>query len=82
MSHENVCLFKDDDGWFLLVNNPCSHLLPDGRCGIYETRPQICRDHSNDNCEFDSNLEQDFDLYFDSYDSLLKYCKTRFKRWV
>lgn len=81
VSHENISLFKDDDGWFLMINTPCSHLLSDGGCGIYETRPQICREHSNDNCEFDVNIEDEFDLYFDSYEALLKYCKKRFKRW-
>jgi Fe-S-cluster containining protein len=82
VSHENVALFKDEDGWFLWINNRCSHLMPDGRCAIYATRPQICRDHSNDNCEFDTDIEQEFDLYFDSYESLLKYCKKRFKSWA
>ena len=81
VSHEGITVFKDDDGWFLMINSPCAHLLPDGRCGIYDTRPKICREHSNDNCEFDGNLEDDFDLYFDSYEALLKYCKKRFKRW-
>ncbi|ALP54715.1 hypothetical protein Tel_03220 [Candidatus Tenderia electrophaga] len=81
VSHERVAVFKDDDGWFLLINNPCTHLLPDGRCGIYATRPQICREHSNDNCEFDANMEEEFELYFDSYEALLRYCKKRFKRW-
>lgn len=81
VSHENVALFKDDDGWFLLVSTHCSHLLPDGRCAIYQARPQICRDHSNDNCEFDADMEQEFELYFDNYEALLAYCKKRFKRW-
>lgn len=81
VSHENVNLYKDDDGWFLLVEAKCSHLLPRGRCGIYETRPEVCRAHSNDYCEYDSPAEEGFDLYFDTYESLLKYCKKRFKRW-
>lgn len=28
----------------LLIPHRCQHLTSDGRCGIYETRPQICRD--------------------------------------
>ncbi len=81
ISHENVQIYKDEDGWFLLVNNPCKHLLPDGRCGIYDTRPQVCREHSNDYCEFDAPAEEGFELFFDSYESLLAYCRKRFKRW-
>ena len=26
----------------------CPHLQPDNRCGIYQTRPQICRDYAAD----------------------------------
>ena len=81
ISHRNTQIYKDEDGWFLLVNNPCTHLQPDGRCGIYEHRPQVCRDYSNDYCEFDSSAEEGFELFFDGYESLLKYCRKRFKRW-
>ena len=80
-SHQDVQVYKDEDGWFLLINRSCLHLLPDGRCGIYDTRPIICREHDNDYCEFDSKAEDDFELYFDGYHSLLKYCKKRFKTW-
>ncbi len=81
VSHEHVRLYQDEDGWFLLFDTPCSHLLPDGRCGIYERRPQICRDYSNEWCEFDAPAEDGFKRYFPDYDSLLAYCRRRFKRW-
>ena len=81
ISHQNVQVYKDEDGWFLLVNTPCLHLEPGGRCGIYHSRPQICRNHSNDYCEYDSPAEEGFDLFFDSYQALLKYCRKRFKTW-
>jgi uncharacterized protein len=81
VSHHNVGAYKDEDGWFLIFDSRCSHLLPDGGCGIYEVRPEICREHSNDYCEYDAPAEDGFDLYFPDYDTLLKYCKKRFKRW-
>ncbi len=82
ISHHHTQMYKDSDGWSLLVNNPCRHLQPGGRCGIYETRPQICREHSNDDCEFEGPLgEEDFELFFPSYESLLDYCRDRFKNW-
>lgn len=81
VSHENVHAYKDEDGWYLLVEARCSHLRPDGRCGIYDVRPEICREHSNDYCEFDAPAEEGFDLYFPDYESLLKYCRKRFKKW-
>ncbi|MCW9089416.1 MAG: YkgJ family cysteine cluster protein [Gammaproteobacteria bacterium] len=81
LSHQNVQAYKDEDGWFLLINTPCLHLQPGGGCGIYQERPQICRDHSNDYCEYDAPAEEGFELFFDGYDSLLKYCRKRFKGW-
>lgn len=81
LSHRDVQAYKDEDGWFLLINTPCLHLLEGGGCGIYDTRPQICRDHSNDYCEYDSPAEEGFELFFDGYDSLLEYCRKRYKKW-
>jgi Fe-S-cluster containining protein len=81
VSHSNISCFKDEDGWFLKITASCTHLSPNGRCGIYTTRPQICRDHSNDYCEFDHPLEESFDNYFPDYNSLLKYCQNRFATW-
>jgi len=81
VSHKDVSVYKDDEGWWVSFAAKCGHLQPDGGCGIYDVRPQICRDHTNDYCEFDSPAEDDFDLYFSDYDTLLKYCKKRFKRW-
>lgn len=81
ISHKNTHIFKDSEGWFLLSLNPCTHLLDDGRCGIYEVRPLICRDHSNDYCEFDVSIEEGSDLYFAGYEDLDKYCRKKFKGW-
>ncbi len=81
LSHHNVQAYKDEDGWFLLINNTCSHLQNDGRCGIYDVRPQICRNYDNDFCEYDESAENNFELFFENYAGLLKYCKARFKNW-
>ena len=76
-----MSVFKDDDGWFLSAANECVHLQSNGNCGIYETRPQICREHSNDCCEFDGPAEEDYKKYFDSFESLDTYCRKKFKNW-
>ena len=81
VSHEGVSAYKDEDGWFLLFDSRCSHLQPDGRCGIYDQRPWVCREHDNDYCEYDAPAEEGFELHFPDYDSLLAYCRKRFKRW-
>jgi hypothetical protein len=81
VSHDHIKIYKDDDGWTLLVEGSCQHLQINGGCGIYEDRPDICRAHTNDYCEFDAPSEDGFDLYFQNYFDLLKYCKKRFKSW-
>ena len=81
ISHANVEFYKDEDGWFLMFITPCEHLKDNGQCGIYEQRPDICRDYSNDYCEYDSPAEEGFDLYFKTHEELLVYCRKRFKKW-
>ena len=53
--HGNCSVFADGKTWFLQVYADCEHLGPDHRCGIYETRPDICRAYSNESCEYDGD---------------------------
>jgi uncharacterized protein len=41
----------------------------------------VCRNHSDEYCEFDASAIDGFELYFDGYQSLLGYCQKRFKSW-
>jgi len=81
ISHANIRIYKDEDGWTLLIETKCLHLQIDGGCGIYENRPTICREHTNDYCEYDAPSEDGFELYFPDYDALRSYCIKRFKKW-
>ena len=81
LAHENIQAYKDEDGWFLVVITRCTFLQPDGSCGSYETRPQVCRDYSNEYCEFDAPAEEGFEYYFQNYAELDAYCRKRFKGW-
>ena len=60
--HEQASVFKEDDDWYLLVHTKCKHLQDDNRCGIYDTRPQICRDYTTDNCEYEEDWTYEFYL--------------------
>jgi Fe-S-cluster containining protein len=81
VSHQHISVYQDSDGWFLLIDTPCSHLEADGGCGIYSTRPEICREHSNDYCEYDAPASEAFKRYFRNHSELLAYCRKRFKKW-
>lgn len=49
--HQNVEIYIDlDRHWQILFKTPCNHLLTDGVCSTYETRPDICREYQADAC--------------------------------
>lgn len=52
--HERVSVFVEDGDWYISLESPCRHLQPDHRCGIYDTRPKICRSYSVDDCDYHS----------------------------
>jgi Fe-S-cluster containining protein len=52
--HEQVSIFVEDGDWYIAMQTPCRHLQPDHRCGIYDTRPKICRAYTTENCDYHS----------------------------
>jgi uncharacterized protein len=71
LMHDRATVFVDEDTWYLLVHTECKHLQSDNRCGVYETRPQICRDYTTDNCEYDDNWT--YDQYFETSEQIDDY---------
>ncbi len=69
--HERASVFTEDETWYLLVHTVCRHLGDNNLCGIYETRPQICRDYTTDNCEFDDQWT--YDQYFETPEQIAEY---------
>ena len=42
---KKICVYIDKDGdWWVQVGTDCRHIAAGGGCGIYESRPQLCRD--------------------------------------
>lgn len=71
--HERASVFTEDGVWYLLVHTVCKHLQPDNRCGIYETRPQICRDYSTKDCEYDETWT--YEHYFETAEQVYEYAE-------
>ena len=69
--HERASTFVEDGTWYLLVHTQCKHLLPDNRCGIYETRPQICREYTTEDCEYDEDWV--YEQYFETPEQIAEY---------
>jgi len=79
--HHDVQFYKEDGCWYLKILNYCLNLQPDGRCGVYEVRPMICREHENDFCEYDESTDESADVFFGKPEDLEKYCSKKFKSW-
>jgi Fe-S-cluster containining protein len=72
--HGNASVFTEDGTWYLMIHAECSQLMPDNRCAIYETRPQICSDYSTDDCEYDGD-DDCYDRYFETADQIREYAE-------
>ena len=71
--HDHATVFTDDAQWYIMIHTTCRHLQTDNRCGIYDTRPQICRDYTTDNCEFEDDWT--YDLYFEAPEQIRQYAE-------
>jgi Fe-S-cluster containining protein len=50
--HEDITLYIDGDGeWSVVFESRCRNLRGDMLCGVYEHRPDICRDFDNTTCD-------------------------------
>ena len=76
LMHDRATIFTEEDRWYLLVYTPCKHLQSDNRCGIYNTRPKICREYTTEQCEYDDDYT--FDRYFELPEQLAEYANARF----
>ena len=71
--HGQASLFLEDGEWYLLVHTVCKHLQDDHRCGIYETRPQICREYTTKNCEYEDQWT--YERYFETPEQVQEYAE-------
>jgi hypothetical protein len=50
--HPGVSVYHDGNGdWSVVFMTRCEHLRDDKLCGIYGSRPPICRDFDNKSCD-------------------------------
>jgi len=74
--HENVSVFVEEGEWYILFRTPCRHLLPDHRCGIYATRPRVCRKYGTDECDYHSG-DYGWEHHFSAPEHLDEYLRMR-----
>ena len=71
--HERATVFCESGTWYILVHTVCRHLQDNNMCGIYETRPQVCRDYSTKDCEYEDDWTYDF--YLERPEQVAEYCE-------
>ncbi len=62
LSHENVWIFIDGDGWNIQFNTMCKY-RQNGKCENYEKRPKLCREYSPSECEKQGEGESYIELF-------------------
>lgn len=77
--HRNVTIFVEDGEWYIQFTTSCRHQLPDNRCGIYETRPTICRVYSTEECEYHAG-EYEYEHLFTEPEQIEEYGRTWIRR--
>jgi Fe-S-cluster containining protein len=73
--HEGISLYVNEDEWMVQFDSTCIHLQPDYRCGVYETRPHICREFSEQDCEV--NTGDDGKTFYTAADFMEHLAQTR-----
>jgi Fe-S-cluster containining protein len=84
MLHQNVEIFIEDRAWYVQMYNKCNALGDDNKCTIYETRPKICREYSDESCDKDELEEKTpstADLTFRTVEELEAYRDKWVKRF-
>ena len=71
--HDRAAVFTENGDWYLLVHTTCKHLRDDNLCGIYETRPQICRDYTTAKCEYEDDWV--YDHYWETPEQVEEYAE-------
>ncbi len=57
--HGRVSVFVDwERAWFIKFDTPCDHLQPNGMCGVYQDRPEICKAFDWRECENHMTAEE------------------------
>lgn len=72
--HEGVSVFVEDGEWFICVQTVCQHLLADNRCRAYQTRPNICRNYTGENCDYHSG-DYNWEHHFTSPEHIEEYMR-------
>lgn len=77
LMHENVRVYKDNEGeWVAELVTNCKNLMPDNKCRIYASRPELCKNHEVDCCVMNGDGEVE-EILFISPEDVDKYLEEK-----
>ncbi len=72
LMHEGISVFVEDGDWYVQIQTKCKNLAADNLCGVYETRPSICREYQAKDCDY-SGAQYGYDHLFTHPKQLEEY---------
>ncbi len=78
--HGSNYVFVEEGKWYLCVTTHCRNLDGNRRCLVYDRRPLICREHDASECEFEDEMEWNYDRCFRTPEEVEKYMRKQFGR--
>jgi Fe-S-cluster containining protein len=78
--HEDVSIYVNEDDWMVQFETRCRYLTVDRKCGIYATRPHICREFSEQECEV--NTGDDGHTFYNATQFMEHLKQTRPRVWT
>jgi uncharacterized protein len=81
LMHQNVVVFVENDQWYISFLARCKHITADNRCGIYTTRPRICRGYDTENCDWHGG-DYGYEFLFTSAEQLREYAEKKLGRSI
>ncbi len=80
LAHKDVEIYVEKKIWHMEVKNKCKYIDKDHKCGIYEERPLVCREHDVSDCEHIHNDIFKHDLVFTDIKDMDDFMVKRFKK--
>lgn len=75
--HEGVEVYKDrHNTWNVQFTTRCKKLREDSTCEIYDQRPEVCSEYSEENCDSGEEVV----ISFETPEDVAAYMKEHFKK--
>ncbi len=79
LMHEGISVFVEEGDWYVQMQTRCKNLQADNLCGVYESRPSICREYKAQDCDY-SGGQFGYDHLFTHPEQLESYYQEEFGR--